>query len=110
MSTLEQKLNPARFPGMSGKMAAIVGLLLNKEFTTPALTELVTTSDGYVLGRLAGDVGHNDFIGTRGELVRNLKGLADAAGLTAEEYEEFRRAAAQRLGVSLNEQGERTPR
>ena len=30
-----QKLNPARYEGMSGKMAALVGYILDQEFTNP---------------------------------------------------------------------------
>lgn len=37
---------------MSGKMAAIVGWLLDERFTDPTMSELVVTSDGFVLAQL----------------------------------------------------------
>jgi hypothetical protein len=53
MSTMRQvlidKLRPDRFSAMSGKMAAIVGYILNEPFSDPAISELVVTSDGFVL-------------------------------------------------------------
>ena len=83
--TLAQKLHPVRFPGMSAKMAAIVGCILDRQYTQPSIAELVVTSDGCVLARHDGDIGYNDFIGARSDLERNWKRLLDVAGLTKNE-------------------------
>ena len=40
------KLDPARFPNMSLQMAAILGFVLERDYTTPALAELVVTPTG----------------------------------------------------------------
>ena len=80
--TLLDTLHPRRFPGMSGKMAAIVAYILNREaMTKPAIADIVVTSDGFVMAQHEGDVGHNDFIGAESDFVRNWKRMLD---LTAE--------------------------
>jgi hypothetical protein len=88
MPTWKEKLHPKRFDGMSGKMAAIVGYILDEALTNPAINELVVTSDGFVLAQHDGDVGDNDFMGQESDLLRNWKNLLDTAGLTPEERTE----------------------
>jgi len=83
--TLARKLHPGRFPGMSSKMAAIVGCILDRQFTDPSIAALVNTSDGYVLAQREGDIGYNDFIGTRLDLELNWERLLGVAGLTQDE-------------------------
>ena len=95
--TLAQKLHPGRFPGMSPKMAAIVGCILGRPFTQPSISELVITSDGCVLARHKGDIGYNDFIGARSDLERNWNRLLDVAGLTNGERQLARRMYCQRI-------------
>jgi len=84
---ISEKLNPRRFPGMSGKMAAILGQMLDQEWTDPALVQLCITSDGFLLGMQMGDVGFNELLGTEGDLKDNLARLVDLSevGLTARE-------------------------
>jgi|BarGraNGADG00312_1021997.scaffolds.fasta_scaffold34461_1 hypothetical protein len=82
---------PDRFTAMSGKMAAIVGYILDERFSEPAISELVVTSDGFVLGQAEGEVGANEMLGTEVDLNRNLLDLIAAAGLTAAEIHEFGR-------------------
>jgi len=82
LETLTKKLHPARFPDMSGKMAAIVGCILHRQYTNPRIAELVITADGCVLGRHQGDIGYNDFIGSRSDLESNWKRLLDGAELS----------------------------
>ena len=84
---LAQKLHPRRFPGMSGKMAAIVAHILGEHWTDPEIAELVITGDGLVLARQDGDVGCNHIIGSAQDLERNWRFLLVAAGLTPEEVE-----------------------
>ena len=81
----KEKLNPARFEGMTSKMAAIVGYICDETCTDPAINELVVTSDGFVLAEHVGEVGANDFIGQESDLLRNWNALLDAAGLSPEE-------------------------
>lgn len=82
---------------MSGKMAAIVGYILDARFTDPAITELVVTSDGFVLAQSEGDVGTNDLIGEEADLNRNLLTLIGAAGLSEDEVREFGRLQRERI-------------
>jgi hypothetical protein len=49
---------------MSAQMAAIVGYILNERFSEPAISELVVTTDGFVLAQREGEVGANDLIGS----------------------------------------------
>jgi hypothetical protein len=88
MPTLTNRLHPRRFPGMSGKMAAIVGYILGEEWSKPSIAEMVVTSDGFVLARNEGHVGFNTIIGTAADLERNWNNLLRAAGLTNEERHE----------------------
>src|SRR6266508_3502248 len=94
---LIDKLRPGRFTAMSGKMAAIVGYILNEPFSDPAISELVVTSDGFVLAQREGEVGANDLIGEEADLNRNLLTLIQAAGLTDDEVREFGRLQRERI-------------
>jgi len=87
LTTLTEKLHPRRFPGMSGKMAAIVGCILRQEWTRPTIAELIITSDGFLLARNRGQV-HCGFIGAAADLERNWDNLLEVAGLTGEERQE----------------------
>jgi hypothetical protein len=94
---LVEKLRPDRFSAMSGKMAAIVGYILEEPFSDPAISELVVTSDGFVLAQHEGEVGANEMIGEEADLNRNLLTLIDAAGLTEDEVREFGRLQRERI-------------
>lgn len=87
---LLKKLNPRRFPGMSGKMAAIVGYILGEQFTDPSITDMAITSDGIVMAQQSGDVGMNDMVGSYSDLKRNWDKLLGVAGLEAKEMKEAR--------------------
>jgi len=94
---LIEKLHPDRFTAMSGKMAAIVGYILDERFSDPAISELVVTSDGFVLAQTEGEVGANEMIGEERDLNRNLLSLIEAAGLTDDEIREFGRLQRERI-------------
>jgi hypothetical protein len=94
---LVDKLRPARFTAMSGKMAAVVGYILEERFSDPAISELVVTSDGFVLAQREGEVGANEMIGEEADLNRNLLALIEAAGLTEDEVREFGRLQRDRI-------------
>lgn len=85
MPTLAEALHPRRFPGMSGRMAAVLGYILGRRWTRPRIVELVITSDGWALARNAGYLGFNVIVGTATDLERNWENLMRAAGLTDEE-------------------------
>jgi hypothetical protein len=86
--TLKQMLNPKRFPGMSGKFAAIVGYILGEQYTQPHITEMAITSDGIVMAQQSGDVGMNDMIGSYDDLKRNWDKLISVAKLSPEQKKE----------------------
>jgi hypothetical protein len=88
MPTLTDKLNPRRFPNMSGKMAAVLGCILGMQWSRPRIAELVVTSDGFVLARNIGRVRFEDIIGKVEDLEWNWESLLHAAGLTSEERQE----------------------
>jgi hypothetical protein len=94
---LIDKLRPDRFTAMSGKMAAIVGYIVDERFSEPAISEMVVTSDGFVLAQTEGEVGANDMIGEEADLNRNLLTLIEAAGLSDEEIREFGRLQRERI-------------
>jgi len=81
---LIEKLRPTKIH-TSGKFAAILGCLLGEAWTSPQLMELYVTIDGHILARAEGDIGANEFIGAKEDLIANLIGVADVAGLTPEE-------------------------
>ncbi len=64
-NSIKEKLNPARFPGMSSKMVAIVTYVLGMEpLTNPHIVELTVTSDGFLLARNEGEIGFDNFLGS----------------------------------------------
>ena len=95
MPTLSERLHPQRYPGMSGKMAAIVGYILGEEWSKPRIAELVITSDGWVLARDEGQIGFDTIVGTAADLERNWGNLLRAAGLTSDEQAEAERRYGQ---------------
>lgn len=40
---LRSKLDPARFPNMSVRLAAVLGFVLEREYTTPSLADIKVT-------------------------------------------------------------------
>jgi len=101
---LHQKLHPARFPNMSLQMAAILGFVLERDYTTPALAELVVTPDGHVLARPAGEVGPMAYLAAEADLRANLRRLGMAAGLDESEWVDYAARVRQRLGMNLGGQ------
>ena len=91
MPTLSERLHPKRVPGMTGKMAAVVGCILGRRWTRPVIAELVITSDGWVLARNRGQIGFDTIVGTAADLERNWGNLLRAAGLTDDEQAEAER-------------------
>ena len=100
-STLHSKLNAARFPNMSPQMAAILGFILEREYTTPRLAELVVTSDGHVLGRAEGDPEPLAYLAAEADLRANLRRLGTAAGLTDIEWAELDSLLKRKVHIDL---------
>jgi hypothetical protein len=96
--TLLQKLHPQRFPRMSSLMAAILGFVLDAQFSRPPITEIVVTSDGFVLVRTDEESSANHLIGTYAELAQNWLNLMEAAGLTTRERMEAAALFAAKIG------------
>jgi hypothetical protein len=71
---LVAKLHPSVFK-TSPKMTAILGYLLDQEWTSPQIVSMAITSDGFL-------VTDGDFFGDAESLDRNLAGAATTAGLT----------------------------
>jgi len=92
---LVAKLSPERFPNLSGKMAAVVGYILDEPFSEPAIASLSVTAEGLVLAQPEG--GHAEILGTQADLDRNLVSLVDAAGLDHDEVAEFGRLQRERI-------------
>ena len=92
-----QKLNPARFPGMSPMMAAVVGYVLGESFTQPQIAEIkVSERENLVYIRQSEGVGF-DGLQSLEDLRGNWNRLIEVAGLTPEERTEAVRLFDQRV-------------
>ena len=65
--------------------AAILSCLVGEDWTKPKIAELRITFDRGLLARLEGEVGFNLFIGAEADLIRNIHGVAEVAGLDGDE-------------------------
>jgi hypothetical protein len=70
---------------ISGQFIAMLGCLLQENWSTPVLVEMVSTSDGHLLGRCEGEVCCQAFLGETEDLIRNIHGVAKVAGLDGDE-------------------------
>jgi hypothetical protein len=104
-ASLLRKLDPQRFPNMSLPMAAILGFVLEREYTTPSLADVQVTPDGHVLGWPAEPegIGHSMHLGVAADLRANLSRLGMTAGLEQEEWIRFAAMVRSRLGIELGE-------
>jgi hypothetical protein len=85
---INEKLNPARFPGMSPLMAAVVGYVLGESFTQPQIAEIkVSEQENLAYFRQSDAVGF-DGLQSLEDLRHNWNHLIDVAGLTPEERSE----------------------
>lgn len=78
---IKRALNPSRFPGMSPRMMAILGYIIEERYTTPAIKEMIVTSDGILMARVDGDIGFNDMLGKVEDFKRNWDKLIHFKGL-----------------------------
>jgi len=70
---------------VSEHFQAILGCLLNEDWTTPRLVEMTVTHDGALLGRCDGQPGFSTFLGASEDLIRNIHGVAAVAELDGDE-------------------------
>ena len=89
------------------KMAAILGFILERQYTTPVLADLEVTPDGHVIAWPLGDdeasVGHALHLGVEADLRANLRRLAMAADLDEAEWALFAERVQARVGMLLSE-------
>ena len=70
---------------VSEHFQAILGCLLNEDWTTPRLIEMVINPDGQLLGRCDGQPTHRVFLGSSNDLIKNIHGVAPVAELDGDE-------------------------
>ena len=70
---------------VSDHFQAIRGCLLDEDWTTPRLIEMVITPDGQVLGRCDVDAPFKAFLGASEGLIKNIHGVAPVAELDGDE-------------------------
>jgi hypothetical protein len=70
---------------VSPHFQAILGCLLDEDWTTPKLIEMVITPDGHVLGRCDGELSFKAFLGASEDLLKNIHGVAPVAELDGDE-------------------------
>ena len=64
---------------------ALLAAVLDEDWTTPKIEEPCITSDRCILARPAGELTHKLFIGAEADLIRNIHGIAEVAGLDGDE-------------------------
>lgn len=70
---------------VSDHFQAILGCLLEEDWTTPRLLEMVITPDGHMLGRCSGDPSFKVLLGASEDLIKNIHGGAPVAALDGDE-------------------------
>lgn len=66
---------------LSDHFRAILGCLLEQDWTTPRLVQMVRSPDGHLLGRANGQATEQGYLGTQDYLTKNIHGLAPVAAL-----------------------------
>ena len=70
---------------LSDHFRAILGCLLEQDWTTPRLVQMVLSPDGHLLGRAEGQTTEQVYLGSGDELTRNIHRLAAVAELDGDE-------------------------
>jgi hypothetical protein len=70
---------------VSDHFRAILGCLLDEDWTTPRLVEMAITPDGHLLGRCEGEAAFKAFLGASADLLKNVHGVAKVAELDGDE-------------------------
>jgi hypothetical protein len=90
MSVID-KLNPNRFPDISGKMVAVVSCILRQDWAVPQIKSLWFSPDGTAWAMNEGDERYGHYVGNAIEVEREWKALLADADLTPEERKEAER-------------------
>ena len=77
-----RKLRPVETGGM---FTAILGSLLGEDWSTPKIDEMRITPDRCLLARVEGEATFKAFLGAEADLIRNVHGIAEVAGLDGDE-------------------------
>ena len=73
-------------PIETGEMfRALLAALLDKDWTTPRIEEMIIMSDRCIFARATGELTHSLFIGREADSIRNIHGIAGVAGLDGDE-------------------------
>ena len=83
---------------ISDRFQAILGCLLNEDWTTPRLVEMQITPDGHLLGRCVEQPSFSAFLGASADLLEDIHGITlhrAGGGKTSGLYA-FRKLAARR--------------
>ena len=98
-ASLLEKLDPDRYPNMSMTFAAILGYVCGEQWTQPVILDIdvvedvmLATSDGQFLPNFLGEVS---------DVLADLRRLGMAAGLTPDEWAEYRQLVETRLRLRL---------
>ena len=70
---------------LSDHFRAILGCLLEQDWTTPRLVQMVLSPDGHLLGRADGQATEQVYLGSQDDLTKNIHGLAPVAELDGDE-------------------------
>ena len=70
---------------VSDHFRAILGCLLEKDWTTPSLVKMILSPDGHLLGRADGQATEQVYLGSQDDLTKNIHGLAAVAELDGDE-------------------------
>lgn len=68
-----------------GMFTAILGCLLGEDWGTPKIEEMRITPDRCLLARVEGEATFKAFLGAEADLIRNVHGIAEVAGLDGDE-------------------------
>jgi hypothetical protein len=68
-----------------GMFTAILGSLLSEDWSTPRIEEMQISPDRCLLARVEGEATFKAFLGAEADLIRNVHGIAEVAGLDGDE-------------------------
>lgn len=75
------RARPLRSVETSGMFTAILDCLLGEDGSEPRIAELRLTPDRCLLARVEGEASFRAFLGAEADLIHNVHGIAEVAGL-----------------------------
>ena len=82
--TLSDQLNPSKVK-VSDKFTAVLAYILDEKWTDPTIIGLTVLGDGLVMIAHDDDPFDNHILGHKSDLIRNLRGVAEAVDMTPED-------------------------